>query len=83
MKGSRYNAIGDEGIIIRELAEVIGKYLNLPVVSISPDKAADHFNWMGRFIAFDSPASSYKTREQLGWQPTHIGLIDDMQKHYF
>ena len=83
VKGSRYNAIGDEGITIRELAEVIGKYLNLPVVSISPDKAADHFNWMGRFIAFDSAASSYKTREQLGWQPTHIGLIEDMQKHYF
>ena len=83
VKGSRYNAIGDEGIPVRELAEVIGKYLNLPVVSISPDKAAEHFEWMGRFIAFDSPATGYKTREQLGWQPTHTGLIEDMQLHYF
>jgi nucleoside-diphosphate-sugar epimerase len=83
VKGSRYNAIGDEGIPVRELAEVIGKYLNLPVVSISPDKAADHFGWMAGFIAFDSPATAHKTREQLGWQPTHIGLIEDMEKHYF
>ncbi len=83
VKGSRYNAIGDEGIPVRELAEVIGKQLNLPVVSISPEKAVEHFGWMGRFIAFDSPATGYKTREMLGWQPTHIGLIEDMQKHYF
>ena len=83
VKGSRYNATGDQGIPFRELAEVIGKNLNLPLVSVSPDKAADHFGWMAGFIAFDSPATAYKTREQLGWQPTHIGLIDDMQKHYF
>jgi len=82
-KGSRYNAIGDEGIPVRELAEVIGKHLNLPVISVSTDKAADYFEWMGRFIAFDSPATGYKTRELLGWQPTHIGLIEDMQAHYF
>ncbi len=83
VKGSRYNATGDEGIPVRELAEVIGKYLKLPVVSISTDKADEHFEWMSRFIAFDSPATSNKTREQLGWQPTHIGLIEDMQQNYF
>jgi len=82
-KGSLYNAIGDEGIPVRELAEVIGKNLNLPVVSISPDEAAKHFDWIGRFIVFDSPATAHKTRELLGWQPTHIGLVEDMQKHYF
>lgn len=83
VKGIRYNAIGDEGIPVCDLAEVIGKQLNLPVISVSPDEAADHFEWMARFIAFDSPATAYKTREQLGWQPTHIGLIEDMQKNYF
>jgi nucleoside-diphosphate-sugar epimerase len=83
VKGNRYNAIGDEGIPIRTIAEVIGKYLNLPVQSISPESAAEHFGWMERFITFDSPATAYKTREQLGWQPTHIGLIEDMQEHYF
>lgn len=82
-KGQRYNAIGDEGIPVRELAEVIGQHLQLPVVSIDPDKATDHFEWMGRFITFDNPATSFKTREQLGWQPKHIGLIEDMQRHYF
>ncbi len=82
-KGARYNAIGDEGIPVREIAEVIGKQLNLPVKSVSADKAADHFEWMSRFIAFDSPATAHKTSEQLGWRPTHIGLIEDMQQNYF
>jgi len=83
IKGARYNAIGDKGIPMRELAEVIGKYLDLPVKSISPDKAVEHFDWMGRFIVFDAPATANKTQEQLGWAPTHIGLIEDMQQHYF
>ncbi|GAB3924218.1 SDR family oxidoreductase [Larkinella terrae] len=76
--GSRYNGIGDEGIPVREIAEIIGRQLNLPVVSITPEEAASHFDWMSRFITFDSPASSVKTREQLGWQPTHPGLIEDL-----
>lgn len=82
--GSRYNGIGDEGIPVREIAEVIGRQLNLPVVSISPEEAVSHFDWMSRFIQFDSPATSAKTREQLGWQPTHSGLLDDLRAgHYF
>ncbi|MBD2701240.1 SDR family oxidoreductase [Spirosoma sp. BT702] len=82
--GARYNAIGDEGIPVREIAEVIGKYLNVPVVSITPEEAATHFDWMGRFITFDSPATAIITKEQLDWEPTHPGLIDDLHKgHYF
>lgn len=82
--GTLYNSIGDEGIPIREIAELIGRHLNLPVVSISPEEAVSHFDWMSRFIQFDGPASSEKTREQLGWQPTHPGLIDDLNAgHYF
>ncbi len=82
--GSRYNGVDDEGIPVREIADVIGQNLNLPVISLSPEEAAGHFEWMSRFIQFDSPASSQKTRELLGWQPTHVGLIDDLNAgHYF
>ncbi|WP_420148370.1 SDR family oxidoreductase [Spirosoma sp.] len=81
--GARYNAIGDEGIPVREIAEVIGKQLNLPVDSITPEDAAGHFDWMSRFIVFDSPATSLKTSQQLNWQPTHRGLIDDLNAGYY
>ncbi len=81
--GSRYNGIADGGIPVRELAEIIGKQLNLPVKSISPEEAAGHFTWMSRFIVLDSPATSTRTREELGWEPTHIGLIADMKENYF
>ena len=83
MSGSRYNGIADEGIPVREIAEVIGRHLNIPVVSISSEEAAGHFGWMSRFIVLNAPSSSLKTREQLGWQPTHPGLIDDVNRHYF
>lgn len=84
MAGTRYHGVADEGIPVRQIAEVIGRHLNLPVVSVSPDEAADHFGWMGRFIVINSPSSSAKTREQLGWQPTHPNLIEDLEMgHYF
>lgn len=82
-KGARYNAIGDEGITVRTIAEVIGKKLNLPVASITNEEAMQHFEWMSRFIVFDNPATSYTTQTQLGWKPVHIGLIEDMEQHYF
>ncbi len=82
-KGVRYNAIGDAGIPVRELAALIGKRLNLPVNAVTTVQAAEHFEWMARFIAFDAPSSSVVTKEQLGWQPTHIGLLDDMESNYF
>lgn len=83
VKGARYNFIGDEGIPVREIAEVIGASLNLPVISVDGDGAAKHFEWMGRFISFDSPATAHQTRERLGWTPKQIGLIEDIKKHYF
>ncbi|MFC5412413.1 SDR family oxidoreductase [Larkinella bovis] len=80
----RYNAIGDEGVAVRDIAEVIGQQLNLPVVSIAPEEVTRHFDWMSRFIQFDSPASGEKTRALLGWQPTHRSLLDDLRMgHYF
>jgi nucleoside-diphosphate-sugar epimerase len=82
--GSTLHAVADEGVTIREIADVIGRHLNLPAVSISPEDAAEHFTWLANFVSLDSPASSVLTRELLGWQPTHPGLIEDLdQGHYF
>ncbi|THF70833.1 SDR family oxidoreductase [Deinococcus sp. Arct2-2] len=82
--GSVLHAVADEGVPIRAIAEVIGNTLNLPVVSVSADAAAEHFGWLGRFLAADIPASSTLTQELLNWHPTHVGLLDDLQQgHYF
>jgi nucleoside-diphosphate-sugar epimerase len=82
--GSALHAIADEGVPIRDIAEVIGRHLDVPVVSISPEEAGEHFTWLASFLAMDSPASSTLTQELLGWHPTQPGLIDDLDKgHYF
>jgi nucleoside-diphosphate-sugar epimerase len=82
--GSVLHAVADEGVPIRDIAEVIGRHLDLPVKSIAPEDAGEHFTWLAGFLGIDSPASSTLTRELLGWQPTHPGLIDDLdQGHYF
>ncbi len=82
--GSTLHAIADEGVPIRDIAEVIGRHLNLPVVSLAPEDAGEHVAWLATVLAADSPASSDLTRELMGWQPTHLGLIDDLnQGHYF
>ena len=82
--GTTMHAVADEGIPIRAIAEVIGKHLNIPVVSISAEDAPGHFSWMAGFLAADSPASSTITRQLLGWEPTRPGLIEDLDEgHYF
>ncbi len=82
--GSTLHAVADEGVPIRDVAEVIGRHLDVPVVSIPAEDAAGHFTWLAGFIGMDSPASSTLTRELLGWQPTQPGLLDDLDKgHYF
>ncbi len=82
--GSILHGIDDEGIATREIAEVIGQELNLPVTSISNQAAAEHFGWMAMFFRLDAPTSSAQTRELLGWQPTQPGLIEDLKLgHYF
>jgi len=78
--GSRYNAVAEEGISMREIAEVIGKGLKVPVVSISPEEAQAHFGWLAIFAGFDMPASSAQTRQRLGWHPTGPGLIADLEQ---
>jgi nucleoside-diphosphate-sugar epimerase len=77
--GARYHAIGDEGIPFRDIAEVIGRRLNLPVVSRTPEEAPAHFGFLAMFAGLDAPASAAWTREQLGWRPTRPGLIADLQ----
>ena len=82
--GSVLHAIADQGVPIRDVAEVIGRHLDLPVVSVTPEDAGAHFTWLAGFIGADSPASNALTRELLGWQPTHPGLIEDIEQgHYF
>ena len=78
--GSRLHAVGDEGVPVRDIAEVIGRHLNLPTASVP----AEDFGWLGQILAVDQPASSALTRELLGWRPVQPGLIEDLDKgHYF
>jgi nucleoside-diphosphate-sugar epimerase len=73
-----YNAVQEEGVSAREIAETIGKGLKVPVVSIAPEKAGEHFGWFAHFAALDMPATSEWTRKTLGWAPTGPGLIEDL-----
>jgi nucleoside-diphosphate-sugar epimerase len=82
--GARYHGVGDEGVPVREIARVIGRRLNLPVVSKSSEEAAGHFGFLGYFLGADIPASSAQTQQRLGWRPTHPGLIPDLDRtNYF
>jgi nucleoside-diphosphate-sugar epimerase len=79
-KGAIYHAIGEEGVSAREIAEAIGRGLNLPVVSKAPEEAAAHFGFFSHFVGLDGPASSAQTQQQLNWRPTHRGLIADLDE---
>lgn len=81
--GSTFHAVGEEGVLTREIAEIIGRRLQLPVVAKSSDEAAEHFGWMGHFFAIDCAASSAWTQEQLDWRPSHPGLIADLDKESY
>jgi nucleoside-diphosphate-sugar epimerase len=82
--GATYHGVVDEGVPTREIAEVIGRNLNVPVVSKSREEAADHFSWIALFFGIDAPASSALTQERLGWRPVQPGLIADLKaEHYF
>ena len=82
--GARYHGVADEGVPFRDIAGVIGRRVNVPVVAKSPEESAGHFGWFAHFAAMDSPASSKRTRELLGWEPTQPGLIPDLDRpRYF
>ena len=76
--GAKYHAVAEEGLPLREIAEVIGRGLKVPVKSIRPEEAPAHFGWLGMFASLDFPASSTITREKLGWHPTGPRLIADL-----
>ena len=78
--GAKYHAVGEEGIAFRDIAEVIGRRLNIPVVSKSPEEAANHFGWIGAFAGLDCPASSKLTQERLGWRPVQPTLLTDLER---
>lgn len=82
--GSTLHGVADEGVPARTIAEVIGRGLGVPVVAVPRDEAGEHFGWIAGFFASDIPTSSALTRELLGWEPTQIGFVDDLdQGHYF
>ena len=76
--GARYNAVAEEGIPLREIAEVVGRGLKVPVVSKSAEEAGEHFGWLAHFVGADVPASSALTQQRLGWRPKGPGLIADL-----
>jgi nucleoside-diphosphate-sugar epimerase len=82
--GSRLHGVGDYGVPFRQIADVIGLRLGLPVVSIDPEHAVAHFAALSHLVMLDNPTSNARTSELLGWQPTHAGLIEDLEEgHYF
>jgi nucleoside-diphosphate-sugar epimerase len=82
--GGRYHAIAEEGVPFKEIGAVIGRRLNLPVVSKTPEEASVHFGWLAPFTGMDVPTSSDRTRAVLGWEPKQPGLIADIdQPGYF
>jgi nucleoside-diphosphate-sugar epimerase len=78
--GARYNAVAEEGVFLRSIAEAIGQRLNVPVVGKPPEEAQEHFGWLAPLVAADVPASSQRTREHLGWRPTGPDLISDLRQ---
>jgi nucleoside-diphosphate-sugar epimerase len=81
--GARYHAVAEEGVPARYIAESIGRVLNVPVVSKSPEEATTHFGWLARFAAHDLTGSSAQTQQRLGWRPAGPGLIADLEQMRF
>ncbi|MBX4928980.1 SDR family oxidoreductase [Rhizobium binae] len=76
--GGPFLAVAEQGVVFKEIAELIGRRLNVPAVSLSPDEAAQHFGWFGMFAGLDVPTSSANTRALLGWEPEQPGLLADI-----
>ena len=77
--GAVYNAVAEEGLTLRDIAGAIGQRLNIPIVSLPPDGAQQHFGWLARAVALDLAASGDKTRRELDWKPNHPGMITDLR----
>lgn len=81
--GSTLHAVGEEGVELGAVAEVIGRHLGVPTESVPADQAVEHFGFIGNLLAVDIPASSAITRELTGWQPTHPGLLEDLEQDFY
>jgi nucleoside-diphosphate-sugar epimerase len=82
--GTRLHGVDDDGVSFREIAEAIGRNLNVPVRSVTAEDAAEQFGFLAPFVGLDNPTSSELTRQLLHWAPTHPGLIADLDAgHYF
>jgi nucleoside-diphosphate-sugar epimerase len=76
----RYHGVGEEGIPFKDITAIIGRRLNIPVQSKTPEQAKEHFGWFAHFAGLNAPASSKLTQERLGWRPKQIGLITDLER---
>lgn len=81
--GMRYHAVQDEGVPMRSIVEVIGKHLQIPVTSLTPEAAKEYFGWFNHFASLNAPATGYITTEKLGWKPTQISLLEDLDQDYY
>ena len=81
--GAAVHAVAEEGVPTREIAEALGRVMELPVESVPAERAAEHFGWIGRFFTLDAPVTSSRTRELLGWEPTHPTLLEDIESGYY
>jgi nucleoside-diphosphate-sugar epimerase len=81
--GSVLHAVGDEGVAIRQIAEVLGRHLGVPAASVAPADAGDHFAHLGHFVALDSPSSCAITTELLGWEAKGPSLLEDLEQDYY
>ena len=77
--GARYNAVAEDGVALRDIADVIGAGLKLPVESLAPEAAADYFGPLASLVTLDLAASSALTRRQLGWNPAGPDLLSDLR----
>ena len=77
-EGGPFHAVAEEGVPFKAIAEIIGRRLNVPVISKSPEEAAEHFGWFAMFAGMDAPTSSERTRAKLDWKPEQPGLIADI-----
>jgi nucleoside-diphosphate-sugar epimerase len=79
-RGAKYHAVAEEGVAVRDMMEIVGQRLKLPVKSIAPEEAEKYLGWLAMFAGHDAPASSEQTRQKLGWQPTGPTMLADLER---